>query len=197
MFIGPINACVEQHSSNTVHSDVSPTLFFSTPPPHSDAELPPDGKGSEYVSVSVKRTNWQANTLQRLHQFTCKRNKWTDKRGPVFFFSLFLFAKIRACSSQFIFWQKIAQSQPKCDVFRRDLRRFFSPWGQPVPGGSLVACHLSEGPKGFVQCSSEGFMKDCCWVSVVHNHKTEWICELRGRCDFFLTHYEVNQMISK
>lgn len=80
-----------------------------------------------------------------------------------------------------MFWQKIAQSQPKCDVFRQDLRRFFSPWGQPVPWGSLVACHLSEGPKGFVQCSSEGFMKDCCWVSVVNNHKTEWICELRGR----------------
>ena len=81
---GSINACVQQHSTDTVRTDVflrSLFLFFF---PTSDAELPPDGKRNEYVSVSVKHINWQANTLQRLHQFTRKRNKWTDKRAAHF-----------------------------------------------------------------------------------------------------------------
>ncbi|XP_022595424.1 myosin-binding protein C, fast-type [Seriola dumerili] len=40
IIIGPINACVEQHSTDTVQTDVFSALSFFFPP--SDAELPPD-----------------------------------------------------------------------------------------------------------------------------------------------------------
>lgn len=77
---GPINTCLMGQHKYCTDWRVPHFLFF----PPSDAELPPDGKRSEYVSISIKHINWQANTLQRLHQFTCKRNKRVDKRAAHF-----------------------------------------------------------------------------------------------------------------
>lgn len=68
MIIGPINACVQPSYCTDWR------VFFPPPLPPLVAELPPDGKRNEYVSVSVKRINWQANTSQRLHQFTREGN---------------------------------------------------------------------------------------------------------------------------